>query len=384
MKTFVLIPDSFKGTMDSATVCRLMEEGIRPSYPHARIDSIPVADGGEGSVDAFLTALGGEKIWLKVKGPLFEEVHAFYGLIESGRTAVIEMAAAAGLPLVGDRKDPLVTTTFGVGQLIMDAARRGVKKIILGLGGSATNDGGCGAAAAAGIRFLDGQAQAFIPVGGSLSKIRQIDVEGKSPALDGIEVVAMCDIDNPMHGPQGAAWIFAPQKGADLQGVEHLDAGLLVLDRRIQEDLGLQVASIPGAGAAGAMGAGAFAFFGASLEAGIEVVLDAVNFEDRARDADLILTGEGRIDSQSLGGKVVVGVARRAKPLGVPVLALVGDIGDQVEALYDQGLAGIFSINRLAIDFSKAKERSQTDLVLTVDNLMRFIRRMEEGPGQVL
>ncbi|NLA81478.1 MAG: glycerate kinase, partial [Clostridiaceae bacterium] len=188
----------------------------------------------------------------------------------------------------------------------------------------------------------------------------------------------------PMHGPQGAAWIFAPQKGADPEGVEHLDAGLLVLDRRIQEDLGLQVASIPGAGAAGAMGAGAFAFFGASLEAGIEVVLDAVNFEDRARDADLILTGEGRLDSQSLGGKVVVGVARRAKPLGVPVLALVGDIGDQVEALYDQGLAGIFSINRLAIDFSKARERSQSDLVLTVDNLMRFIRRMEEGPGQML
>ncbi len=370
--------------MDSSTVCRLMEEGVRPSYPHALIDSIPVADGGEGSVDAFLTALGGEKICLKVKGPLFEEVQAFYGLIESGRTAVIEMAAAAGLPLVGDRKDPLVTTTFGVGQLIMDAAGRGVKKIILGLGGSATNDGGCGAAAAVGIRFLDDQGQTFIPVGGSLSKIQQIDMKGKSPALDGIELVAMCDIDNPMHGPQGAAWIFAPQKGADPEGVEHLDAGLLDLDRRIQADLGLQVASIPGAGAAGAMGAGAYAFFSASLEAGIEVVLDAVGFEDRARDADLILTGEGRIDSQSLGGKVVVGVARRAKPLGVPVLALVGDIGDQVEALYDQGLAGIFSINRLAIDFSKARERSQSDLVLTVDNLMRFIRRMEEGPDQVL
>lgn len=370
--------------MDSLTVCRLMEEAIRGPYPDARVDRIPVADGGEGSVDAFLHAQGGARVTLRVKGPHFEEVDAFYGLIEDGRTAVIEMAASAGLPLAGDRKDPLVTTTYGVGQLIMAAAGRGVKKIILGLGGSATNDGGCGAAAAAGVVFLDEKGQPFIPVGGSLSRIHRINWQGRPPLLEGIDIRAMCDIDNPMHGPRGAASVFAPQKGAGPEAVEILDAGLQHLDRRIREDLGLGVADVPGSGAAGAMGAGVLAFFGASLEAGIEVVLDAVNFEARAQGADLILTGEGRLDRQSLGGKVVIGVARRAKTLGIPVVALVGDIGDGIEAVYDQGVSGVFSINRLALDFSLAKSRSEGDLSLTVDNLMRFIKRMEEGPGQVL
>ncbi len=376
MKKVLLLPDSFKGTMDSSTICGIMEDAILRHYPDARVESLPVADGGEGSVDSFLQALGGEKVNIRVKGPLFEEVDAFYGLVNQGRTAVIEMAACAGLPLMGNRKNPLITTTYGVGQMILAAAAGGAKEIILGLGGSATNDGGCGAAAAAGIRFLDSKGQAFIPVGGTLEQIDRIDLTLKNTLLENLKIRAMCDIDNPMHGPLGAAFVFAPQKGADENGVKILDAGLRHLAAVIAGDLGKRVADLPGSGAAGAMGAGAHAFFGASLEAGIEVVLDTIRFEQIAGDADLILTGEGKIDKQSLGGKVVIGVARRAKRLGVPVAAIVGDIGEGIEDVYHEGISGIFSINRVAVDFDLARKRSQEDLSLTVDNLMRFLKQL--------
>ncbi|NLA95300.1 MAG: glycerate kinase [Clostridiaceae bacterium] len=376
MKKVLLLPDSLKGSMDSSTICGIMEDAILRHYPDARVESLPVADGGEGSVDSFLKALGGEKVKIRVKGPLFEEVDAFYGLINQGNRAVIEMAACAGLPLMGSRKDPLITTTYGVGQLIQAAAARGVREIILGLGGSATNDGGCGAAAALGIRFLDQDGLEFIPVGGTLERISRIDAAQKSGLLENLKVRAMCDIDNPLYGPRGAAYVFAPQKGADEKGVKKLDAGLLHLALMIERDLGLQVADLPGSGAAGGVGAGAYAFLGASLEAGIEVVLDAICFDRIARDADLILTGEGKIDQQSLAGKVVIGVARRAKRLGIPVAAIVGDIGEGIEGVYEEGVSGIFSINRLAVDFALARKRSPEDLALTVDNLMRFLKQL--------
>lgn len=379
MKKVVLIPDSFKGTMDSRTICALMREVILRHYPEAEVVSLPVADGGEGTVDSLLEARGGQKIHCRVQGPLFEELDAFYGLMDQGKTAVVEMAACAGLPLMGDRKDPLMTTTYGVGQLMLEAARQGVSRIILGLGGSATNDGGCGAAAAAGVRFLDRAGQAFVPVGGTLGKIGRIEADGLSRELTGLLVTAMCDIDNPLYGPQGSAFVFGPQKGADPADVERLDAGLRHLAAVIERDLGLDVARLPGAGAAGGMGAGASAFFGADLQRGIEVVLDAVAFEDRAAGADLIMTGEGRIDQQSLGGKVVVGVGRRAKKMGIPAIALVGDIGERVGAIYSQGISGIFSINRQALPLAEARKRSAHDLELTVDNLMRLFKRMERG-----
>ena len=376
MDKIILIPDSFKGTMDSLTICGIMEAAVRQHYPQAHIVSLPVADGGEGSVDSFLHALGGEKITLRVKGPRFEDLDAFYGLVDQGRTAVIEMAACAGLPLMGDKKDPLASTTYGVGQLMLDAASRGVKRIILGLGGSATNDGGCGAAAAAGVKFFDRAGEPFIPVGANLHLIDKIDLTGNRLMQSGIEVIAMCDIDNPLYGPKGAAHVFAPQKGASETDVELLDAGLRHLATVIKEELGKEVDLLPGSGAAGGMGAGAYAFFDASLEAGIEVVLDLLRFEEVTRDANLVLTGEGKIDGQSLGGKVVVGVARRAKKQGVPVVAIVGDIEDPVEPIYSEGVIGIFSINRLAIDFAQARQRSHQDLALTVDNLMRFIKQL--------
>lgn len=382
MKKFILIPDSFKGTMSSLEICGIMEEQIRRWYPESQVLSIPVADGGEGSVDCFLQALGGGKQTAVVKNPLFEEMEAFYGLLEDGKTAVIEMAACAGLPLIESRRDPEKATTYGVGQLILDAARRGVKKIIVGLGGSATNDGGCGAACAAGVEFYRENGEAFIPTGGTLEQISRIDCSKMDSAVKGLEIVAMCDIDNPMCGPTGASYVFGPQKGATPEMLPKLDAGLRHLGTVIERDLGSDVLEVPGSGAAGAMGAGMVAFFQAEMKMGIEAVLDTVHFEEALQGTSLVLTGEGKIDGQSLRGKVVIGVARRAKKYGVPVVAVVGDIGDDIAAAYDEGVSGIFSINRVALDFPKVRGRAKSDMALTIDNLMRFLKQMEKGLPQ--
>lgn len=375
MKKVVLIPDSFKGTMSSMEICQIMERAILAHYPASEVISVPVADGGEGTVDAFLTALGGEKIMVPVQGPLGETVEGFYGRL--GETAFIEMAAAAGLPLMGEELAPERASTYGVGQLMIHAAEHGAKKLIVGLGGSATTDGGCGAAASAGVRFLDAAGNPFVPVGGSLREIAKIDVSGLHPGLKAAEVITMCDIDNPLTGETGAAHVFAPQKGAAPAAVERLEAGLVHLARVIRTQLGVEIETVPGAGAAGGMGGGMVAFFGSRLEMGIQVVLDTVRFDELIRDADYVFTGEGRIDSQSLGGKVVIGVARRAKKQSIPVIAVVGDIGDPVEAAYDQGVTGIFSINRVAVPYSEAKPRAREDLYRTVDNLCRFLRTVK-------
>lgn len=376
MNRILLIPDSFKGTMSSAEICGIMEARILAHYPEARVVSIPVADGGEGSVDCFLQAMGGERVICKSVNPLGEEMEGFYGLIDGGGTAVIEMAACAGLPLMEDRLDPLAAGTYGVGKLILDAAERGVDKIIVGLGGSATNDGGCGAASAVGVRFAGEDGGEFVPTGGTLSRIRGIDLSRRDKRLNGIEIVVMCDIDNPVYGPNGAAHVFGPQKGATPGMVELLDSGLQNLCRVIERDLGIDLAELPGGGAAGAMGAGMVAFFGATLQMGIDTVLDTVRFDDLLKETDMVFTGEGKIDGQSLRGKVVIGVARRAKAAGVPVVAVVGDIGDNVEPAYGEGVSAIFSINRVAVEYKRAKLRARNDLSLTMDNLMRFMGRM--------
>jgi glycerate kinase len=378
MKKIILIPDSFKGTMSSSEICSIMEERIHAYYPQAEVVSIPVADGGEGSVDAFLTAMGGEKVTITVKGPYMEDLTAFYGLIDGGASAVIEMAACAGLPLAGANPRPDQTTTYGVGQLMADAAKRGCKKLIIGLGGSATNDFGAGAAAAAGVRFLDREGREFVPTGGTLSRIHHIDTSGLSPELKAAEIVTMCDIDNPLYGPQGAAHVFGPQKGADPAMVEFLDGQLRAVSDKVIQELGIDVSAIPGSGAAGGMGGGMAVFFGSRLQMGIQIVLDTVRFEKLLEGADMVFTGEGKIDTQSLRGKVVIGVARRVKQRGalsgskVPVIAVVGDIGDNIEGAYEEGVTAIFSINRVAVPFEKAKPRAPEDLRLTMDSLLRF------------
>ena len=349
---FVLIPDSFKGTLSSEQICEIAKEKVEKHFPGAETACVPVADGGEGSVDAFITALGGSKVTVKVKNPYFEDMDSYYGLINEGKTAVIEMASCAGLPLVEDRKDPRKTTTYGVGQLILAAAEIGVEKIIVGLGGSSTNDGGCGAAAAVGVKFYDKDGKEFVPTGGT----------------------TMCDIDNPMYGPTGASHIFGPQKGADEAMVLELDEGIKNLSRAITEAIGKDISEVPGTGAAGAMGAGMIAFFGSRLQMGIQTVLDTVKFDEMISDADYIITGEGKLDSQSLRGKVVIGIAERAKKQDKNVIAVVGGADDaEIDKAYEMGVTAVFPINRLPQDFSISRHHSKENLAYTVDNVLRLI-----------
>ena len=374
MKKAILMPDSFKGTMSSSKICSIMKGEIIKHFPECEVKSIPVADGGEGTVDCFLEAMGGERVTLAVKGPFMEDIEGFYAIVEGGTTAIIEMAATASLPMVLGREDPRRTTTYGVGQLIADAVARGCKKIIVGLGGSCTNDMGVGAAAGAGARFFDADGNSFVPTGATLEKIAKIDISAISELLADVEITAMCDIDNPLYGKTGAAYVFSPQKGADAKTVELLDKNLRACPETVKSELGIDVALLPGAGAAGGMGAGMVAFFGAKLKSGIDTVLDTVGFENIAADADVIFSGEGKIDSQSLRGKVVIGIAQRAKALNVPLIAVVGDIGDNMDSAYEMGVSAIYSINRVAVDFSKAKTRSESDLALTVDTVLRTLK----------
>lgn len=372
MKKIVLAPDSFKGTLSSRQVCEEIATAAGRVFPSCQVKSVPVADGGEGSVEAFLTAMGGERKELAVQGPFGEKMNGFYGLVEGGRTAIIEMAACAGLPLAEGRLDPERATTYGVGQLMVDAARSGCKKIILGLGGSCTNDGGCGAAAAAGARFFRENGEAFVPTGGTLGEIAGMDLTGLRRAFAGVEIVAMCDIDNPLYGEAGAAYIFGPQKGADPAMVERLDQNLQALEQVVKRALGADLAQMPGAGAAGGMGYGMAAFFGAKLQPGIETVLDTVGFDRLLEGADLVFSGEGRLDAQSVRGKVVAGVARRAKAAGVPLVALVGQIGQGFEPMYELGLSAVFSINRAAQPLAESAPHAAENLRLTAENVLRL------------
>ena len=377
MKKIVLIPDSFKGTLSSKQICEIVSAEITQQFPNCEIVSIPVADGGEGSVDCFLSALGGEKITTSACGPHLEQMKSSFGYLPESSIAVIEMASCAGLPLVENQKDPLGTTTYGVGELLLEAANHGATKIILGLGGSCTTDGGCGAAAACGVKFYDKVGSSFIPTGGTLSQIKHIDISGLDPAIKTVDIVAMCDIENPMYGPEGAAYIFAPQKGATKNEVKLLDEGLIHLANVIKQDLRADVVTIPGTGAAGAMGAGMVAFFGAQLQMGIETMLDTVHFSEIIKDADLVITGEGKLDSQSLRGKVVIGVAKRAQDAGIPVIALVGGVESDISNAYEKGVTAIFPINRLPEDFSVSKEKSAENLAATAQDVLRLIKALE-------
>ena len=372
MAKYVLIPDSFKGTLSSENICRIASEEILRLEPEAEICAIPVADGGEGTVDAFLAAVGGTRAEVPCTGPCGQEVMGFYGLLPDG-TAVVEMAAAAGLPLAGACRDPEKTTTYGVGQLMAHALSRGAKRLVLGLGGSATNDGGCGAAAALGAEFLDSEGRAFVPTGGTLTQIAHIRMKGLRETLAGAEVTVMCDIDNPLCGPAGAAAVFGPQKGADAAMVARMDAGLRHLAEMLEKDVGMEVLTLAGGGSAGGFGAGAAAFFGGQLRMGIDVVLDITDFDRKCRGASLVITGEGHLDSQSLRGKTVVGVARRARALGVPAAALVGGCETALDAVYAEGVSGVFPIHPALCTWPQAAARTEEDLRFTMGNLLRFM-----------
>lgn len=373
MEKILLVPDSFKGTLSSRQVCQVMAGQLRRFFPQAQVKSIPVADGGEGSVEAFLAAAGGERRTRTVTGPFGEPVEAFYGILGDGRTAVIEMAACAGLPLAEGRLNPERATTYGVGELLLAAKEAGCTKAILGLGGSCTNDGGAGAAATLGAKFTRADGAAFIPTGGTLGEIAALDVSPVAQALQGMELTAMCDIDNPLYGEAGAAAVFAPQKGADAAMVARLDAGLRHLGQVSARCLGRDFSHLPGAGAAGGLGFGMAAFCGAQLRMGIDAVLDAVGFDSLLPGTDVVFTGEGKIDSQSARGKVVSGVAARCRKAGVPVVAVVGQIGQGFEEMYQQGLTAVFSINRAAQPFAESRFHAGENLALTMENIARLL-----------
>lgn len=374
MQNFILVPDSFKGTLSAIEVCNIMKSSIKNLYKDANIISVPVADGGEGTVDAFLYALGGEKKSAWVSDAFNEQkILAHYAMLKDD-IAVIEMAACAGLPLVKNRLEPDKTTTFGVGELIIDAINSGAKKIILGLGGSATNDGGCGMAAALGVKFKDEQDQEFIPTGGTLSQIYKIDMNNIYSKIKDVEFISMCDVDNPLCGRLGASAVFAPQKGADEDMVKSLDEGLAHLAKIIKRDLHIEVKDIKGAGAAGGLGAGSIAFLQSKLTKGIDVILDTINFDKLVSKADIVFTGEGKFDSQSLHGKVVMGVANRSQKYKTPVIVVTGAIGENIQEAYNKGITAIFSINKEPMEFSKSALKSKENMILTMENILRLLK----------
>ena len=374
MQNFILVPDSFKGTLSAIEVCNIMKSSIKNLYKDANIISVPVADGGEGTVDAFLYALGGEKKSIWVSDAFNEQkILAHYAMLKDD-IAVIEMAACAGLPLVKNRLEPDKTTTFGVGELIIDAVNSGAKKIILGLGGSATNDGGCGMASALGVKFKDEQDQEFIPTGGTLSQIYKIDMNNIYSKIKDVEFVSMCDVDNPLCGKLGASAVFAPQKGADEDMVKSLDEGLAHLAKIIKRDLHIEVKDIKGAGAAGGLGAGSIAFLQSKLTKGIDVILDTIKFDKLVSKADIVFTGEGKFDSQSLHGKVVMGVANRSQKYKTPVIVVTGAIGENIQEAYNKGITAIFSINKEPMEFSKSALKSKENMILTMENILRLLK----------
>lgn len=371
MKKCVVVSDSFKGTVSSREICAIAQQVIPRHFPACKVVCIPVADGGEGTVDCFVQAMGAQRVGVTVTNALGEKVAAAYARL--GELAIIEMAAAAGLPQVGALRCPGTATTYGVGELIAHAAHSGCKRILLGLGGSATNDGGCGCAAALGVGFLDADGQSFVPVGDTLGRIARIDTAEAEALLRSVEITVMCDVTNPLYGPTGAAYVFAPQKGADAEKVKSLDAGLRHFGDVIRSQYGLDVSAMPGAGAAGGMGAGCVALLGGTIQSGIDAVLDVTGFDRQLEGADLVITGEGRIDSQSAGGKVISGVARRTRAKGVPLIAIAGGIADSAGAVYDIGVSAMFSTDRAALPVDMLGARSPGDYEATLSDIMSLI-----------
>ena len=333
----IFAPDSFKGSLSAMESCDILERVAARLFPGCETLSVPVADGGEGTVDALLRAMGGERIQTPVTGPLFEPESAEWGLLPDGKTAVMEMAQASGLPYVPeDRKDPRKTTSLGTGEMIAEALKRGVRKILIGIGGSATNDGGLGMLAALGAKFTDAQGRPVHPVGEEMIHVEHADFSALMPELRETEINVICDVTNPLLGPDGATFIYGPQKGAVSEIRDELEKGMSHYAKVVGRAIGKDITSFPGAGAAGGLGAALKGVLGAHLKTGIDAVLDAVHFEEKLKGAGLAVTGEGSIDGQSIRfGKVPVGVAKRCAARGVPVLAIVGNIGDGAEGLFD-------------------------------------------------
>lgn len=366
----VITPDSFKESLSAQEVAWQIEAGFREIFPEAQYVRAPLADGGEGTAETMAAATGGSLVPVWVTGPLGEPVEARFALAGDRGSAVIEMAAASGLALVpSGQRNPLVTTSYGTGELIRAALDAGARHLIIGIGGSATNDGGAGMLQALGVALLDRDGRELPCGGGSLALLARIETGGLDARLKGCRIEAACDVDNPLTGPRGASAVFGPQKGATAEMVAELDAGLAHFAEVVARDVGVEVAQVPGAGAAGGMGAALVAFLGARLRPGIEIILEAIGLEEELRDADLVVTGEGRIDGQSAAGKAPVGVARLAKRHGKPVLGIAGALGPDAGAVHEQGIDAVFGAVHRPVTLDQALQDAAENLRAAARNV---------------
>lgn len=366
--------DSFKGSLSSEQIIRLLTDSANRIFPGCETFGVPIADGGEGTVDAVIAVTKGEMREITVHGPLMEDAKASYGVFH-GDSAIIEMAAASGLPMVPtEKRNPLHTTTYGTGELIKDALDAGYRKLSIAIGGSATNDGGMGAMRALGVRFLDASGEELMGFGSDLGKVADIDVSGIYPGVAEAEITVMCDVNNPLTGPDGATYTFGKQKGGTPEILEELEAGMKQYASVIREKLGQDVDKIAGAGAAGGLGAALCVFLHAELKSGIETVLDLIDFDHLLEGTDLVVTGEGRIDWQSAFGKVPSGIGMRCKNKGIPAVAIVGGMGNGAEKIYEFGVESIVPTINGAMDISEALERAEELYADAADRLFRMIK----------
>lgn len=373
----VIAPQSFKGSVDAPEVADYIARGVRQVFSDAELVLLPVADGGEGTVRALVQSAQGRSVTTRVLGPLEKPVNATWGILADGEVAVIEMAAASGLPLLRrEERNPMRTTTYGTGELIRHALDEGVRRLIIGIGGSATNDGGAGMAEALGARLLDAGDRPLPRGGGALSSLARIDVSELDPRLARLEVQVACDVNNPLCGPTGASHVYGPQKGADAQMVRELDAGLLHYSEILKRDLGKDVCDVPGAGAAGGLGAGLLAFLNAQLRPGVDIVFEAIALDRQLEAADLVFTGEGRMDSQDIYGKAPLEVAKRAHRLGIPAIAIVGSTGRDYRVVFDHGLDAVIGTVNRPMPLERAINESNR---LITEAAMRASRMVRAG-----
>lgn len=373
----VVAPDSFKGSLTASEVSDAIEQGVREIFPEAEIVKIPMADGGDGTVQCLVNATGGEILREKVTGPLGDEVWASYGILGDKKTAVIEMAEASGLTLVPENKrNPLITTTYGTGQLIKFALDQGCRKMIIGIGGSATNDGGAGMVQALGVKLLDKDGEEVGFGGGELKNITRIDINCIDERLFNTKVLVASDVSNPLCGPKGASRIYGPQKGATPEIIEELDESLAHFAEIIKRDLNKDIKDIPGAGAAGGLGASLMAFLDAELKPGIDIVIEIVKLEQAIKDANLVITGEGKIDSQTIYGKAPIGVAKIAKKYNIQVIAVAAIIGDDADIVHQHGIDNLIKVSEPPMNLD---DSISNKVSLIKDRIKKSLRKLKIG-----
>ncbi len=376
---FVLAPDSFKESMTAKEASEAMEYGLKKVFPKAHYRKVPMADGGEGTTQSLVDATGGQIFKERVTDPLGNPVEADLGILGDGETAVIEMASASGLALVPrEKRNPLYTTTYGTGELIKKALDHDADTIIIGIGGSATNDGGAGMVQALGGKLLNDKGNQISYGGKALEELEKIDLSDLDPRLKTVHIVVACDVDNPLTGPKGASYVFGEQKGADLKMIKYLDNNLKNYAQRIREDLQKDVEQIPGAGAAGGLGAGLMAFLSAELKRGIEIVIEYTALKEKMKGADFVITGEGSIDAQTRFGKTPYGVAKVAREYGIPVIAIAGNMGNDVEILYDYGFDAFFPILHRVQTLEEALAHGKENVARTCENIGRMIQLLKK------